>query len=217
MSRKVNVFKTILGTPLAVHKFLVIIPGAMRVSFLVESATYPSSKLGEVAIPHRGGKIYRPTQPEFDGTWKARVPEDQGGFVRAELFGLQAVVHRANVDEKTIAVPLPAVGLVAQPVVYVTQMVKQSPPRMEGWSMDRGRKHNKFYRQIQIWILDEMDIPIMGVNLMGAWLKGKDPVDLNNQDPTVAWKWNLEFKYTSTRECLPGDILLARSVTTQII
>jgi hypothetical protein len=191
MSRKVTIFKNIIPQPLTTHNFLITIPGTTSLQFIVESATYPAIKLGDVAIPFRGGKIYRPTQPEYDGVWRVLIPESELGTLTSEIWGIQSVIARSGSD---------------------------APARMKGFSMYFGdvttakkSKEGK-YRSITVHVLNGLDIPVLGFKLHGAWLKGRDSVQLNGNDPTNAWKWPLEFRYTSVEE-IGVDINLVDRVT----
>lgn len=95
MSKKVDVFRVAMPLPLTVSQFVIIAPALSVFSLVIEAATYPAIKLGEVAIPFKGETIYRPTVPEI-GSWKVRFPENYLGLMRQDIILNHATVDRES-------------------------------------------------------------------------------------------------------------------------
>lgn len=58
---------------------------------------------------------------------------------------------------------------------------------------------NKRY-DIIVTPLGQGAIPLAGVTLVNAWFKERSAVDLQNEDPTIPWKWNLTVRYDYMKE-----------------
>lgn len=158
MSRKQAIFKTVFIRPLDVSRFLVVIPNMPIASLLIESATYPQITLGEVAIPFKGQKVYRPTTVDYgDHSWKVRIPENILMMVRREL-----IINAAKV-------------------------------RTEG---------KYFYGLRDIYVIPQSPsgIPLTPFVIKNAWLRGRSQVEMDSEQATTAWKWNVEFKYDAIVE-----------------
>lgn len=157
MSRKADLFRTVIAYPMTVYQFLAIIQGSPQVSMLIESATYPSVKLGEVAIPFKGEFIYRPTRVESDKTWRIRVPDNLLFTIRRELVANHATVYDHS-------------------------------------GVFEGRKNITFL------MINSSMIPVPAFTLKGAWIKGRDAVNLDTSDVTDVFKWNVEIKFAAIVE-----------------
>jgi hypothetical protein len=48
--------------------------------------------------------------------------------------------------------------------------------------------------------LGPYNLPLPPIILKDCWMKSREGVELNNSDPTVAWKWNVEFYYSAVKE-----------------
>lgn len=86
-----------MPAPLTTHKFIITWPSLLgeRVMLVAESTTFPSVKMGDVAIPFKGEVIYRPTgHKNTDHIWRVRVPEDLLMTVRESILQIQARVDR---------------------------------------------------------------------------------------------------------------------------
>lgn len=51
------------------------------------------------------------------------------------------------------------------------------------------------WKNVHVFARDLADQPRWHVILHGVWMKGHDQVDLNNDQPTQAWKWQYQFIY----------------------
>jgi len=117
MSYKQAIFKVANPAPQSVAHFLIIfVPFLPLVSVLVEATSYPSIKMGEVAIPFKGRLVYRPTVPLIDGMWNVKVPESVLHMVKRELVRNTAT----PMDIRTKSVTIHPLGLGMIPMPGVT-------------------------------------------------------------------------------------------------
>lgn len=85
MSYRVTAFTVAQPQPLVLCNYIVQIPKLLTSSILVEAATFPQEKFGEVAVFHRGEPIYFPTRSETGGVWSCRMAENILGTIGNKL------------------------------------------------------------------------------------------------------------------------------------
>lgn len=84
MSRKVQQFASIITQPLNIYNFEVIIPGFPD-AIIITSTDFPAEKLRVVEKWFKGEKIRYQSIPENGGTWKFKIPENDGGTIKKQL------------------------------------------------------------------------------------------------------------------------------------
>lgn len=53
----------------------------------------------------------------------------------------------------------------------------------------------KLWKTVTVTARDLEGNEVFKVNLHGTWLKGRNPVDLANNDPSKSWEWEYEFVF----------------------
>lgn len=76
MSKKATVFKIVQPLPKTLSQYWVQIPNFFLSPLLVESATYPTEELGEVAVWLDGQPVYLPTKSKVPGFFHCVVSEN---------------------------------------------------------------------------------------------------------------------------------------------
>lgn len=83
MSVKVPAFRSIITQPLAVHKFLVDIPGFGENAIVVQATALPGEQLRDQILYIQGEPVYYPTTAQTSHLWPFSVPENENGDISA--------------------------------------------------------------------------------------------------------------------------------------
>lgn len=112
MSIKSQVYNALLQGqgPANMYAFQVTIPGALKSSLLVEAATYPSLKRGDVAVPVRGTVLNIPTVEESTGVWNCTIVETQTFMTKWDLMKVYLNTDPSNLIDIELR-PLQAGGV----------------------------------------------------------------------------------------------------------
>lgn len=158
MSHISTVFRVLMPAPLTTHKFVITWPSILgeRVMLLAESTTFPSIKMGDVAIPFRGEVIYRPTgHKNTDHIWRVRVAEDLLMTVRESILQMQARVDRQGnffTNRKTVKVFIPNQQDIPLPAftLYGCWLVGRDPVNLDSADPTNPWKWNLEFRYADI-------------------------------------------------------------------
>lgn len=158
MSHISSVFRVLMPAPLTTHKFIITWPSLLgeRVMLVAESTTFPSVKMGDVAIPFKGEVIYRPTgHKNTDHIWRVRVPEDLLMTVRESILQIQARVDRQGhyfSNRKTVTVMIPNQQDIPLPAfkLYGCWLVGRDPVNLDSADPTNPWKWNLEFRYADI-------------------------------------------------------------------
>lgn len=64
------------------------------------------------------------------------------------------------------------------------------------WDQKTGMFNPKKWFDVTVSARDQAKNLVFQVILHGCWMKGKDPVSLDNSATTTPWKWNYHLHYT---------------------
>lgn len=195
MSIKNSLFETALHSfgPANTFAFQMWIGGLVNASFLVESATYPSLKREEVAVPILGKVVNIPTVLNNSGDFVCTIVETQTFEVRYELLrklvGLTKQVDDADdTNGKGLTLTKSTSGLNLNDLYAFGEQINNLP---------------KLFDITLIPLQAGGVLPTLGTVLRGCYLKEKGQVELNSSAVTTPWKWPVVFHYTALEERVP--------------
>lgn len=168
MSLKANTFTSFLGNPLNTHNFTVVIPALSDIQILVASTNFPTEQLQEYILWFQGERIKFPSLPTNSGNWTCTMPEGE----------LAKVNNTFN--------------------SYMRKVYKQDTGALMFWAFVDKFDIEVYARGLRGTVTDAnnyTDAPVLGVKMVGCFLKGRQDVNLANNAPTTNWVWTLQFSY----------------------
>lgn len=96
-----------------------------------------------------------------------------------------------EINEWRVRVPENYLGLVKQDIVaHHAQVARTSGVMINSLG------------SVYVYVCNGTDIPIAGVKLINAWIRGRESVDLKYDSPTEVFKWNVVFRYDAIEELI---------------
>lgn len=212
MSFKTKVFTTAVTQPAVVSNFSLDIDGLMETSILAESATFPSDKLGKVALFYGGLPIYFPTKHQTPEIWSCSSVEDVFGEMYAEIFAkrvdqeMPSFTWEGHQIKRFQTFDIKVASYAPINLDYLSNLLL--PSQTKSKLLQAAESLNDKVSTFKTQISNSMSIGNNPYSITGggniityscilrnAWIQDIEPLSLNAATPETAVKWKVNFVY----------------------
>lgn len=195
MSRKVDLFRTVIRQPQPLSKFMVWMPIAPISAIVCTECELPIDYYAEDVISVNGQPVFFPTRNQVNNTWDCTFEESTVPISSVAIDMLKGLV---NSNQK---------GQFTKSTDYFDKHVKMlftnNPIRVA-----KNFKLSTTFVPVQDIVIsllgvDEVlkidNVPTNSVILKAAWLQTIQPISLGSDKATTPLKYRLKFRYSAIK------------------